>query len=104
LFTGNDRVALVVLKHLAEMGVKVPQDLSVIGFDNVRLTEHLPVALTTVDQPKLEMGRRAAEMLFERIEIGHPGAPRAEMFPPRLIIRDSCAIANPILAGLLAAQ
>jgi GntR family transcriptional regulator, arabinose operon transcriptional repressor len=100
IFTGNDRMALVVLKHLAALGVKVPQELSVIGFDNVRLTEHLPVALTTVDQPKLEMGRRASEMLFERIEIADCGAPRAEMFQSRLIIRDSCAIAHPILNGL----
>jgi DNA-binding LacI/PurR family transcriptional regulator len=104
VFAGNDRVALVVLKHLAEMGVKVPQELSVVGFDNMRLIEHLPVPLTTVDQPKLEMGRRAAEMLFDRIEIGHSGAPRSETFQPRLIIRDSCAIANPILSGMLAAQ
>jgi DNA-binding LacI/PurR family transcriptional regulator len=82
----------------------VPQELSVVGFDNMRLIEHLPVPLTTVDQPKLEMGRRAAEMLFDRIEIGHSGAPRSEMFQPRLIIRDSCAIANPILSGLVATQ
>jgi len=73
--------------------VRVPQDIAVIGFDNMRFTEHLPVALTTVDQPKLEMGRRAAELLLERIEIGVAGPPRAETYEPRLIIRDSCAIA-----------
>jgi GntR family transcriptional regulator of arabinose operon len=100
VFAGDDRVALVVLKHLGAMGIKAPQELSVIGFDNMRLTEHLPVALTTVDQPKLEMGRRAAEMLFERIEIGHPEAPRAEVFQPRLIVRESCAIANSVLAAV----
>jgi DNA-binding LacI/PurR family transcriptional regulator len=104
VFTGNDRVAMVALKHLAEMGVKVPQELSVVGFDNMRLIEHLPVPLTTVDQPKLEMGRRAAEMLFDRIEIGHAGAPRSEMFQPRLIIRESCAIANSVMSGTLAAH
>ncbi len=43
-------------------------------------------------------------MLFDRIEIGHAGAPRSEMFQPRLIIRESCAIANPIMSGMLAAQ
>jgi DNA-binding LacI/PurR family transcriptional regulator len=102
IFAGNDRMALVVLKHLAAMGVKVPQELSVIGFDNLRLIEHLPVALTTVDQPKLEMGRRASEMLFERIEMGDCGPPRGEMFQSRLIIRDSCAIAHPILNGFSA--
>ncbi|HWB99080.1 MAG TPA: substrate-binding domain-containing protein, partial [Bryobacteraceae bacterium] len=98
VFTGNDRIALLVLKHLAAMGIKVPQDLSVIGFDNMRLTEHLPVPLTTVDQPKVEMGRRAAEMLFERIEIGDCGPPRAEIYQPRLVIRDSCAMVNVGLA------
>ncbi len=93
LFAGNDRVALVLLKHLSAMGVNVPRDMSVVGFDNLRFTEHLPVALTTVDQPKQEMGRRAVELLLERIELGGGEEPRSEVFHPHLVIRESCAVA-----------
>jgi DNA-binding LacI/PurR family transcriptional regulator len=93
LFAGNDRVALVLLKHLSAMGVNVPHEMSVVGFDNLRFTEHLPVPLTTVDQPKQEMGRRAVELLLERIELVGGGEPRSEVFHPHLVIRDSCAMA-----------
>ena len=89
----NDRVAIVVMKHLSGLGIKVPQEVSVVGFDNLRFTEHLPVPLTTVDQPTQEMGRRAVELLLERIEVGKNRPPRREVFHPHLIIRESCAIA-----------
>jgi LacI family transcriptional regulator len=81
------------MKHLSDLGIKVPQEVSVVGFDNLRFTEHLPVPLTTVDQPTQEMGRRAVELLLERIDVGKDRPPRREVFHPHLIIRDSCAIA-----------
>jgi DNA-binding LacI/PurR family transcriptional regulator len=94
IFAGNDRVAMIVLKHLASLDVSVPEQVSVIGFDNVRFTEHLPVPLTTVDQPKREMGRRAVDLLLERVELtGTSTSPRREVFHPHLIIRNSCQIA-----------
>ncbi len=92
-FGCNDHIALVIMKHLYAMGIKIPQEISVAGFDNLRLTEHLAIPLTTVDQPKQEMGRRAVELLLERIELGKDRAPRREVFYPHLIIRDSCTIA-----------
>jgi LacI family transcriptional regulator len=84
---------MVVMKHLSDLGIRVPQEVSVVGFDNLRFTEHLPVPLTTVDQPTQEMGRRAVELLLERIEVGKNRPSRREVFHPHLIIRDSCAIA-----------
>jgi DNA-binding LacI/PurR family transcriptional regulator len=95
IFAGNDRVALVLLKHLNALGVRVPEDVSVIGFDNLGFTEHLAVPLTTVDQPKREMGRRAAEMLIEQIEMPASRPPLHEVFQPRLVIRNSCAMVPP---------
>lgn len=91
-FAGNDNVALLLMRHLAAIGVSVPHDFSVVGFDNLRFVEHLPVPLTTVDQPKQEMGRRAAELLFERIEAGPGAPPRHQTFTPHLVIRESCAV------------
>lgn len=89
---GNDHVALMLMKQTGALGLKIPQDLSIVGFDNLRFVEHLSVPLTTVDQPKQEMGRRAAEMLFERINTKATTPPRHEVFRPHLVIRDSCAI------------
>lgn len=94
IFAGNDRVALIVLSQLAALRVDVPREISVVGFDNQRFTEHLPVPLTTVDQPKQQMGRRAVELLLEHIEIGPPPEPRREIFQPHLVIRDSCSVAQ----------
>jgi len=89
---GNDHVALMLMKQAGSLGLRIPQDLSIVGFDNLRFVEHLSVPLTTVDQPKQEMGRRAAEMLFERINTKATTSPRHEVFRPHLILRDSCAV------------
>jgi DNA-binding LacI/PurR family transcriptional regulator len=94
IFAGNDHSALILLKHLSALGVRVPEDVSVVGFDNLSFTEHLTTPLTTVDQPKQEIGRRAVELLLERIEIANDGGPRHEVFTPHLIIRESCATNN----------
>jgi len=97
IFAGNDRMALILLKHLAALGVRVPEDLSVVGFDNLSFTEHLTTPLTTVDQPKTELGRRAVELLIERIafptaaEATRPRRPVREVLHPHLVIRESCA-------------
>lgn len=93
-FAGNDHVAVRILKCLAALKVKVPAEFSVVGFDNLRLVEHLPVPLTTVDQPKQEMGRRAAELLFERLELGPDTPARREVFSPHLVIRESASLAR----------
>jgi LacI family transcriptional regulator len=95
VFAGNDRTALLLLKQFAQLGISVPDQVSVIGFDNLRFTEDLPVSLTTVDQPKQDMGRRAVELLLEKVELGRSNAPRHEIFRPRLVIRASCGIARP---------
>jgi len=94
VFAGNDRTALLVLKRLAGMELRVPEDVSVVGFDNLSFTEHLPVPLTTVDQPKDVLGRRAAELLLERVEFRLDAAPRREVYQPRLVVRESCALAR----------
>lgn len=91
IFAGNDRVALILMKRLSEIGLRAPEDVSVVGFDNLSYTEHLPVPLTTVDQPKDLLGRRASELLFERMEQGPGLPPRREVYQPRLVIRGSCA-------------
>jgi LacI family transcriptional regulator len=64
----NDLVAVGLLRALREMGIAVPDAVSVVGFDGLKLLEYIEPALTTVHVPKHEMGRLAAEMLIRQIE------------------------------------
>lgn len=63
----NDLVALGLLRALRELGIEVPQDVSVVGFDDLSMLEFFPLPLTTVHVPKYEMGKRAAQMLMQQI-------------------------------------
>jgi DNA-binding LacI/PurR family transcriptional regulator len=65
LITDNDNTAIGVLRGCAEQGIKVPEDLSIVGFDNTAMAEHVSPALTTVHIHKMEMGAFAARRLHE---------------------------------------
>lgn len=64
----NDLCAVGLLKALRELGIQVPDDVSVVGFDDLGMLEYLSIPLTTVHVPKFDMGRIAAEMLIRQIE------------------------------------
>jgi DNA-binding LacI/PurR family transcriptional regulator len=84
----NDVTAIYLLKAVLARGLRVPDDVTVTGFDNLPITEHLEVPLTTVEQPFHEIGRRAADMLIHRIS--KPKEPaRSEALPTRLVVRRS---------------
>ena len=68
VFAENDIIALGVLQGARELGVRVPEELAVIGFDDVPMAGFDDVALSTVRQPKREMGQLAVELLMEEIE------------------------------------
>ncbi len=71
------------------MGYKVPDDLYIIGFDDIALASFMTPRLTTIKQPKYEIGKTAAVLLIERIK--NRDIPlRKELFKPVLTIRDSC--------------
>lgn len=87
IFCYNDITALGVLAFARENGIDVPRDWSVVGFDDLFLSQHLHPPLTTVHQPMLEMGRLAAEVLLGLIA-GEQTAARVQM-PGELIVRKS---------------
>lgn len=91
ILAANDAMALGVLRAAYELGLRVPQDLSVAGFDDVPTARQIAPALTTVRLPIRRMASVAAELLNTWIEHGEP-APEAERhveLPARLIIRES---------------
>ena len=87
----NDKAAIVLMTALLELGYKVPEDVSVIGFDNINLAATCSPALTTIHVHKERMGEKAMELLEWRIN--NPAAPRETVhISTEIIIRDSTAI------------
>lgn len=90
LFCCNDQVAIGSMKALHEAGIRIPQDLAIIGFDNISASEYAPVPLTTIAQPVEEIGRLAVEMLFNRMSAPEDSRPPQTLcLQPRLIARES---------------
>jgi LacI family transcriptional regulator len=86
---GNDQMAIGAIRELHTAGIRVPEDIAVVGFDDMHLGALLTPPLTTVHQPMRLLGERACSMLLERI--ANPALPyRAERLPTTLVIRESC--------------
>ncbi|WP_238472833.1 substrate-binding domain-containing protein [Desulforamulus profundi] len=72
IFAASDILALGVIKAVQECGLKVPEDMAVVGFDDIPFAADAEVSLTTVAQPKYTMGEMAAKILLEEIKEGPP--------------------------------
>ncbi|HEX6290081.1 MAG TPA: GntR family transcriptional regulator [Herpetosiphonaceae bacterium] len=91
LFCVNDFIALGVMQHVLARGLRVPQDLAIVGFDDIALAPYMPVPLTTVAQPKYEIGARAAQLLLDQIA-GVAPADREIVLPTDLVVRASTGL------------
>ncbi|MEW6228139.1 MAG: substrate-binding domain-containing protein, partial [Bacillota bacterium] len=88
VFAANDLMAVGALTALESHGIAVPKEIAVVGYDDIALASVTRPRLSTVAQPKYEMGALAAEMLLRRM--ADPGLPRQqEILQPMLVIRDS---------------
>lgn len=88
LFVANDVMAMGAIRALHEMGVSVPEHISVVGYDNIELSKYITPALTTIDQPKRQIGELAVRTLIQRIE--SPGQkPSIHQFQSQIIVRQS---------------
>lgn len=98
IFAGNNFIAIGVLHALEAMGIRVPEDVAVVGFDDLPSAMVTFPFLTVVSQPAFEMGRRAVELLVDRIQ--QPGRHRWQdvVFPTELVIRKSSG--GPLLTAL----
>ena len=92
VFAVNDVVAFGVLDAARRLGVRVPEDVSVIGFDDIDMARWEGFALTTVRQPIPDMGRAAARLLLARIAAPEPPAPAyTRVFPVEIVHRSTVA-------------
>lgn len=92
VFAGNDQMALGLLRALHERGLRVPEDLSVVGFDDIPEAEFMQPPLTTVRQDFDEVGRRSMALLLDLLDAGDGPAPAAPpAVPPDLVLRQSAA-------------
>lgn len=89
VFCFNDIAAIGAVRALKEAGLRVPEDVSVVGFDDIQSAAYATPSLTTVRQPLTEMGERGAQVLLERISNREAAYPAEIVMAPELVIRES---------------
>lgn len=90
IFGATDQMALGAMQALREMGLRVPHDMAVVGFDDIAYAALVTPPLTTVAQPTFRMGAIATRLLSERIKGHDEPAHRRVLLPTTLVIRESC--------------
>jgi len=90
IFATNGPMAMAVLRHLRDESCRIPDDISVVAWDEAPWMEIVSPRITTVAQPTKEMGREAARLLVERLA-GLAGPPTRHRLPTRLVLRESTA-------------
>ena len=90
VFAANDEMAIGMIKCFNEYGVKVPEDISIIGFDDIELSEYITPKLSTVSHPKFELGCKAVETIIGGLD--GKAIKGTEILPVELILRESCGM------------
>jgi LacI family transcriptional regulator len=89
VFAANDLIAMGMLQAFTLGGVRVPDDVALIGYDDIDYAASAAIPLSSIRQPSREMGRRAAELLMSEIEAGGRGERQHIVFEPELVARAS---------------
>jgi LacI family transcriptional regulator len=90
IFCHNDVMAIGALKAILDAGYRIPQDIAIVGFDNVHYSQYLQIPLTSVDQLTSELGESAANLALELIaQKAQPQPPRSILLSPKLVQRQS---------------
>ncbi|MBG9585862.1 LacI family transcriptional regulator [Cytobacillus firmus] len=91
ILAGNDLTLIEILKYVKENNLKVPEDLAIIGIDDVSFASFYEPGLTIVAQPAFEIGKKAAELLLNKIQKKAAAEEKlVYRFEPKLIVRESC--------------
>lgn len=94
VFVANDLAAIGVLEVLDKEGLSVPGGISVVGYDNTAMAASHRLGLTTVDQPRHEMGHMAASLILTRIDENRATS-RHVVLLPKLVVRESTSPPSP---------
>jgi LacI family transcriptional regulator len=97
IFASNDMMGIGVLRAAAERNIRVPSELSVIGFDDIQMSRYVYPALTTVGQSILQLGEMAAELLLRRIATPTL-ATEQRIVTPSIVLRESTAPLSGVFA------
>jgi LacI family transcriptional regulator len=93
IFVANDQMALSVLQYLLEQKLRIPEDVGVVGFDNIAESAFFSPALTTIQQDQHHVAKLAVAEVIKIIEAGwqelEPVEPKSIVLPPTLIVRQS---------------
>ena len=95
VFCGSDLVALGVLQAMTAHGLRVPEDVAIAGYGDSEYAAGAAVPLTSVRQPRLEVGARAAELLLEEVRLNSDHRHEQILLPPRLVVRRSSSPSVP---------
>ena len=90
VFAANDPAAIGAMKAIWEAGLRVPEDIAIVGVGDIALGDMLRVPLTTVSWSRKDQGLNAAELLLNGLEGDEADPPRRVIIPPRLVVRESC--------------
>jgi LacI family transcriptional regulator len=95
IFAYNDMIAIGAYMAIYQKGLKIPDDISVVGYDDIEMASIISPGITTVSQPFYEMGRTAAELLLKRIKEEDRSIPQTILLPTRLTVRGSTRTLTP---------
>ena len=94
IFAANDAMAVGALSALRDAGLRVPEDVALVGFDDIPIARYLTPPLTSVHVDMEALGRRATELVLDAIAVSsdkrHPSRRREEVVPTTLVVRSSC--------------
>ncbi len=103
IFAINDYEALTVMKAAERCRLKVPQDIAVVGFDNLSFSAYVNPSLTTISQPFIDMGFRAVNIVLDRLDGLYSPRQHVEL-PTHLVIRESCGVRLHVQESTIAAS
>jgi LacI family transcriptional regulator len=99
IFAANDLMALGVMQAADELGLAIPGNLAVVGFDDIVFSSYPRVHLTTIAQPKQLIGETAAKIIIEELQFGRKQVKQNIVLEPELVVRKSCGFSKGEQAG-----
>jgi LacI family transcriptional regulator len=98
VFCYNDPTAMAAMKAILEAGLRIPEDIAVVGSGNLHYSGFLKIPLTSVDQASEQIGERAAALALSLVESKSPLRPQTILLEPTLVVRQSSKCAGTHIA------